>query len=171
MSINFGILLLRVLFGAVIAAHGSQKLFGAFGGYGLTGTGAFFESLGFRPGVFFAAMAGSSELLGGLLLVSGLFTPAGAAIVLATMLVAMGSVHLKNGFFAQNNGIELPFLIAAAALGIVFTGGGAYSLDAWLGLRFIAEPVVAVGSLAAAVLGAGLNLALRRPVQPQTAGA
>ncbi len=75
MSIDLGILLVRVLFGLAIAAHGAQKLFSAFGGNGLKGTGGYFETLGFRPGVPFAALAGSSELGGGLLLAVGLFTP------------------------------------------------------------------------------------------------
>lgn len=162
MSMEMGVLLLRLSFGAAIAAHGSQKLFGAFGGYGLKGTGAFFESLGFRPGMLFAVMAGCSELVGGLLLAMGLFTPIGAALVLATMIVAMASVHLKNGFFAANNGIELPFLYTAAALSIIVTGGGAYSFDAWLGSKFLAEPYVVGGLLLLAVAGAGLNLALRQ---------
>jgi putative oxidoreductase len=167
MSVDVGILLVRVLFGAAIAAHGSQKLFGVFGGYGLKGTGGFFESLGFRPGVLFAALAGLGELAGGLLLVLGLLTPVGAAAVLATMIVAMVSVHLKNGFFAANNGIEMPLLFAAAALGVAFTGGGAYSLDALLGLGYSAEPYTVGVMLALAVVGAGLTLAMRRHGQPQ----
>ncbi len=169
MSADIGVLIVRVLFGIPIAAHGSQKLFGAFGGYGLEGTGKFFETLGFRPGAMFAAMAGLSELVGGLLLALGLFTPAAAAVVVATMCVAMFSVHLKNGFFAANNGIEMPFLFAAAALGVAFTGGGRYSLDSQLGLRIFAEPYVVGGSLAVTLIGAVLTLALRRQDQPQTA--
>src|SRR6185369_3862065 len=99
-----GILLLRVVVGAVMAAHGAQKIFGWFGGYGLKGTGGFFETLGFRPGVAFAAAAGLSELGGGILLALGFFTPFGSAGVLASMLVAMISVHMKNGFFAMTEG-------------------------------------------------------------------
>jgi putative oxidoreductase len=165
MSVDVGIMLVRVLFGAAIAAHGSQKLFGVFGGYGLKGTGGFFESLGFRPGVLLAALAGLGELVGGLLLVLGLLTPVGAAAVLATMIVAMVSVHLKNGFFATNNGIEMPFLFAAAALGIAVTGGGAYSLDAQLG--YSAEPYTVGVLLALTLVGAGLTLGLRRHEQSQ----
>jgi putative oxidoreductase len=168
MSVDVGILLVRVLFGTAIAAHGSQKVFGVFGGYGLKGTGAFFETLGFRPGVAFAGLAGLSELVGGLLLVLGFCTPVGAAAVLATMIVAMVSVHLKNGFFAANNGIEMPFLFAAAALGIVFTGGGAYSLDALLDLRFFAEPYFVGALLPLTLIGASLTLTLRRHDQPHT---
>src|SRR5580693_4252107 len=105
MLVDTGILLIRGLFGIAIAAHGAQKVFGWFGGYGLKGTGGFFERLGFRPGVPFAAAAGLSEVGGGVLLTLGLFTPFGAAAVLAAMLVAIVSVHLKNGFFTMNNGI------------------------------------------------------------------
>jgi len=88
MSVDLGILLIRVLFGVAIAAHGAQKVFGWFGGYGLKGTGGFFETLGFRPGVGFAAAAGLSEVGGGVLLTLGLLTPFGAGAVLAAMVVA-----------------------------------------------------------------------------------
>jgi putative oxidoreductase len=169
MSVDLGILLIRVLFGAAIAAHGAQKVFGSFGGYGLKGTGGFFETVGFKPGVMFAAMAGLSELLGGLLVALGLLTPLGAAMVLAAMIVAMVGVHLKNGFFVSNNGIELAFLYAAAALGVAFTGGGAYSLDALLGLRSFADPYIFGGLLLLTIIGAGLTLAVRRHAQPRPA--
>jgi putative oxidoreductase len=88
---------------------------------------------------FFEA-AGLSELGGGILLTLGLFTPFGAAAVLGAMLVAMVSVHLKNGFFAMVNGIELPFLYAVSALGVALTGAGALSLDSLFGLTFLSEP-------------------------------
>ena len=101
-----GILIIRALFGLAIAGHGAQKLFGWFGGYGIKGTGGFFESLGFRPGAVFATAAGLSEMGGGLLITVGLLTPFGAAAVLSAMLVAMISVHLKNGFFAAGNGMR-----------------------------------------------------------------
>src|SRR2546422_10911048 len=98
---DVGILVIRVLFGVAIAAHGAQKLFGWFGGYGLKGTGGFFEGLGFRAGVAFAAAAGMREFGGGISLALGLFTPFWAAAGLAAMLVGLGSVHGKNGFFAM----------------------------------------------------------------------
>ena len=168
MSVDLGILAIRAVFGLAIAAHGAQKLFGWFGGYGLKGTGGFFEQqLGFRPGVVFAAAAGLSELGGGILLTLGCFTPFGSAAVLATMLVAIVSVHFKNGFFAVANGFELPFLYAAAAVGLGFSGPGAYSLDSWLGLTLFNEPYVVGGVLAAAVVGAAVMLASRRQVQAQ----
>jgi putative oxidoreductase len=170
MSVDLGILVIRVLFGVALAAHGAQKLFGWFGGYGLKGTGGFFEQLGFRPGVPFAAAAGSSEFGGGVLLALGLFTPFGAAAVLSAMLVAIVSVHLKNGFFAMGNGFELPFLYAVAAFGLAFTGAGAFSLDNVLGLTFLTQPYLVAGVLVLAVIGSAITLGSRRPAaQPKAA--
>lgn len=157
-----GILLVRVVVGAVMSAHGAQKLFGWFGGYGLKGTGGFFEQLGFRPGVAFAAAAGLSEFVGGLLLILGLFTPLGAAAVLGAMIVASVSVHLKGGFFATNNGIELPFLYGLISLGLIFIGAGRYSLDAELGLTFLSHPTLALGLVALAIVAAVVTLAARQ---------
>src|SRR5580765_8364040 len=98
-----GLLLARLAFGTLMAAHGSQKLFGWFGGYGLDGTGGFFETIGFRPGRFFAAVASVSEVAGGVLVALGLLHPFGAALVVAVMVVA-ASVHWPNGLFATTNG-------------------------------------------------------------------
>src|SRR5262249_21298580 len=156
MFINAGILIVRVFFGLAIAAHGAQKLFGWFGGYGIKRKGGFFETIGFRPGAGFAAAAGSSEMGGGLLLTLGLLIPFGAAAVFSAMLVAMVSVHLRNGFFAAGNGIEMPFLYAIAALGLAFTGGGAISLDTLLGLSFLAEPYLITVLVALAFVGASV---------------
>ena len=161
-----GILIIRVFFGLAIAAHGAQKLFGWFGGYGIKKTGSFFEALGFRPGAAFATAAGLSEMGGGLLLTVGLFTPFGAAAVLSAMLVAMVSVHLKNGFFASGNGIELPFLYAVTALGIAFAGGGAMSLDGLLGLQFVHEPYVVTSLLVLAGFGSAATLGMRHGTAP-----
>jgi putative oxidoreductase len=163
---DIGIVFIRILFGAALAAHGSQKLFGWFGGYGLKGTGGFFETLGFRPGRAFAAAAGLSEFAGGLSLALGLFTPFGAAAVLATMIVAMFSMHLKNGFFAMTNGVELPFLYAVAAAAVALAGPGSLSLDALLGLSFLTEDALVGAVLALAVLGAAATLGLRRTAPP-----
>jgi putative oxidoreductase len=167
MSVDLGILAIRSLFGLAMAAHGAQKLFGWFGGYGLNGTGGFFEQLGFRPGVPFAAAAGLSEVGGGILLTLGFLTPFGSAAVLTSMLVAIVSVHLKNGFFAMSNGFELPFLYAVSAVGIGFSGAGAYSLDSWFDLTFLNEPYLVAGVLAAAVIGAAVTLGSRRPLPAQ----
>src|SRR5262245_33015125 len=100
---NEGLLLARVVPGLVMAAHGSQKLFGWFGGYGLNGTGQFLEGLGFRPGRTFAGLAGLAEFGGGLLIALGLFGPVGPALVLSVMIVAALSVHWQNGLFSTTN--------------------------------------------------------------------
>lgn len=155
-----GLLLARMVIGLLFAAHGAQKLFGWFGGYGLAGTGGFFESLGFRPGRFFAAAAGFTELTGGLLLALGLLGPLGPAMIIAVMIVAMATVHWQHGLFSQNNGIELPLIYSAAAAAIAFVGNGAYSLDAALGLTWSAE--VAWAALGLGVIGGFANLAVRK---------
>ena len=91
-----GLILARLVIGPLMAAHGAQKLFGWFGGYGLTGTGGFFESLGFRPGRLFAATAGAAEMAGGVLVALGLLGPIGPALVVSVMVVAALSVHWPN---------------------------------------------------------------------------
>ena len=128
---EFGLLLIRVVVGLALAAHGAQKLFGLFGGHGIAGTGGFFESLGLRPGKPLAALAGLGETCGGLGLAFGWLTPFASALIVATMLVAIWTVHIDKGFFVSNGGYEYPLVNAAVALGVAFTGPGLISLD-WL---------------------------------------
>src|SRR5260370_15551972 len=130
---NTGLLLIRLVFGLVMAAHGAQRLSGWFGGSGIAGAGGFFEQLGFRPGKLFAALAGLGEFGGGLLLALGLLGPIGPALVLSVMIVAAVTVHWGKGLFATSNGIEMPLLYAAAAAGLAFTGPGRYSVHAVVG--------------------------------------
>src|ERR1700676_3459944 len=108
MEIALPLLIVRLVVGLGFAAHGAQKLFGSFGGYGLAGTGGFFETIGFRPGKLFAGAAGLAEFVGGLLLVLGLGGPIAPMLIIATMVVAILAVHAPHGFFASNNGYELP---------------------------------------------------------------
>ncbi|PWT91624.1 MAG: hypothetical protein C5B55_07800 [Blastocatellia bacterium] len=168
MSVATGLLIVRLLIGTAMSAHGAQKLFGWFGGYGLKGTGGFLEGLGFRPGVTFAALAGLSEFAGGLLVGLGLLTPLGAAAVLSAMIVAAVSVHLQNGFFAMSNGIELPYLYGAAALALIISGGGGYSLDAQLGITFFSQAHFSIGLIVLAIVAALASLAVRRQPAAQT---
>lgn len=158
-----GLLLARLTFGLVMAAHGSQKLFGWFGGYGISGTGSMFESLGFRPGRLFAAAAGLAETVGGLLLVLGFLQPVGAALVLSTMVVAGITVHWRHGLFAMNNGVELPLLYATGVAALALIGPGAYALDTALGLTSFWTPATTAAVLALGALGGLINVALRRP--------
>jgi putative oxidoreductase len=127
------LLILRVVFGALLIGHGTQKLFGWFGGHGLEGTGGFFHSLGFRPGKQMALVAGASEAGGGLLLAVGLLSPLAGAAITGTMLVA-ASVHADKGLWGVNGGYELPLLYAIAGAVIAVGGPGEASLDHLIGL-------------------------------------
>src|SRR4051812_13843133 len=127
-----GLLLLRVVVGLTMFSHGSQKLFGWFGGHGPQGTAGFFGSLGFRRPLAMAVMAGLSEATG-LLLVLGFLTPAAALAVASVMVVAIGSVHARNGFFASDGGYEYPLLIWATAVALATIGPGRFSIDHALG--------------------------------------
>ena len=157
-----GLLILRLSLGLLMAAHGSQKLFGWFGGHGLTAVGGMFESLGFRPGRFFAALASGAEIVSGLLVALGYLGPVGPAIVVSVMIVAAIGVHWQNGLFATSNGIEVPLLYAIGAAALALTGPGPYSIDAVIGLSHFFTPVVNLGVLAAGIAGGAANLALRR---------
>lgn len=160
---DLGLVLARLVFGLLMAAHGAQKAFGWFGGYGLAGTAGFFESIGFRPGKFFAATAAGTEIGAGLLVALGLLGPVGPALVVSVMVVAAFSVHWQHGLFAQNNGIEMPLLYGVAAISLALTGFGAYSIDAALGLTTLWTPAITWGALALGTIGGVANLALRRP--------
>jgi len=155
-----GLLIARVVFGLLMAAHGTQKLFGWFGGYGLAGTAGFFEQLGFRPGKVFAGAAAGTELVAGLLVAAGLLGPLGPALIVSVMIVAAVTVHWKGGVFAQNNGIEVPLLYGVAAVTLALTGYGAFSADAALGLTW-PEPVI-WSTLGIGVIGGFGNLAIRK---------
>jgi len=158
---SIGLLILRLVVGLTLAAHGAQKLFGWFGGYGLAGTGQFLEQLGFRPGRIQAAQAGLAEVVGGLLLAAGFLTPVGAAAIVAVMLVASVSVHLKNGFFAPGGGYEYNLVLGAAAAALAFTGPGALSLDQAFGISWSGDAWGAA-ALAAGLIGGAVPLLTRK---------
>ncbi len=125
--------LLRVTAGAFLIPHGAQKLFGAFGGYGLEATGQFFQTqLGFANGYLAALGAGSVEVFGGLLLALGLFTRFAAGAVVVFLSVAM-TFHFSNGFIWTDGGWEYPVFWAITVLMFVVRGGGQYSLDRLIG--------------------------------------
>ena len=128
-NIGLDTLPLRLGAGVIFTAHGAQKLFGWYGGYGLEGTAGWMVSIGLEPGMLMAAMAGSAEFFGGLLLVTGLLVRPTALILALTMLVAIVTVHLENGLFMSNNGYEFGLALLAISVALVFRGAGSLSAD------------------------------------------
>jgi putative oxidoreductase len=156
-----GLLIVRVVFGLMMAAHGAQKLFGWFGGYGLAATAGFFESVGFRPGRLMAFAAAFGEFASGLLVAVGALGPIGPALMLSVMIVA-SSMHWAKGLFVTSGGIEVPLLYAAVAAGLAFTGFGALSLDAAVGLSSLWSGAIVGTAVAVGIAGAIVVLATRR---------
>jgi putative oxidoreductase len=149
---ELALLALRLVVGLGFAAHGAQKLFGAFGGHGLDGTAAGFEQIGLRPGKLHARVAGSAELFGGLLIALGLLTPLAAAALIGVMTAAVITVHLPKGFFNANGGYEYNLVLVAALFALAGVGAGEWSLDRGLDLD-LASTGWALGALGVGVLG------------------
>lgn len=126
--LNVGLLIIRLIFGLSFARHGTEKLFGWFGGHGIKGTAAYFESLGLKPGAPMAYLAALGEVLGGLFLAAGVFLPIAAILIVGAMIVAMITVTGKNGFSIVTGGYEYNLSIIAVAVGILLTGPGVYVL-------------------------------------------
>jgi putative oxidoreductase len=171
MAMDIALLALRVVVGLVMAGHGAQKLFGSFGGHGLDGTAGFMESLGMRPGRRHATAAGAAELAGGLLLVLGLATPLGSALIIAVMVVAIAAVHAPKGPWVTDGGYEYNAVLIAVAFGLAGAGPGEISLDdaiGWMpditgtGWAFIALGAGVLGGIAALVSG---RAGARRPAR------
>jgi len=160
--LGIGLLVARLVLGLLMAAHGAQKLFGWFGGYGLNATGEFMVQLGFPSGRVFASAASAGEIASGLLVAFGFLGPIGPALMISVMIVAAITVHWKNGVFATENGIELPLLYGTGALAMALVGFGPYSLDAVLGLAPLWTPRVTALALAVGVIGGIANLLVRR---------
>jgi putative oxidoreductase len=165
-----GLLIARLVFGALLVGHGTQKLFGWFGGHGLDGTGGFFHSLGFRPGKPMAAVAGLSEAGGGLLLALGLLTPLAGAAVVGTLLVA-ASVHFDNGVWATKGGYETALLYGILAAAIAISGPGSVSLDRALGIDDTWSVGLGIAAIALGLLsGAAVIARARWNVHHESAG-
>jgi putative oxidoreductase len=161
----YGILLLRVVVGTTLFAHGAQKLFGWFGGHGPRGTAGFFGSLGFRPALPLAMLAGISEATG-VLFALGLLTPFAALAMASVMVVAVGSVHFRNGFFAMEGGYEFNLVLWTVAVAVAAAGPGRFSLDRALGIDGSLSGLWwGVGVFAVSLLGGLLVLSLRE-LQP-----
>jgi putative oxidoreductase len=161
---SYGLLLLRVVVGLAFVGHGTQKLFGWWGGYGPQGTGGFFASQGYRSGVFMAVAAGLCEAVGGALLALGLATPLAGVLLAIVMINAIGSVTLKRAFMLGSE-LEVAYLTVAVALAA--TGPGRFSLDRAIGWDDNISGVwwgVAAVAAAAIVSAVTLTLFHSRPV-------
>jgi putative oxidoreductase len=173
---NVALLVLRVIVGALFVGHGSQKLFGGFGGHGPRGTASYFEGLGLRPALPFALLAGTAELSGGLLLGFGLFVPVAALLLVGVMTTAIAAVHWKNGLWVTAGGMEYPLVLAALAFTVAALGPGSISLDNvfgidWAGLEWAlgAAAIGCLGGLIAVALGRFARRAQRREPQAHAA--
>ncbi len=163
---DFGLFLLRLTVGGLLAGHGAQKLFGVFGGHGIKGTGGFFESaLGLRPGERWAMLAGGGEFGGGMLTALGFLHPIGPITTLAPMIVAWVKVHTGKPIWASEGGAELPLLNMTAAVALICTGPGTWSMDKLFGLR----PHPALSTLTALGVAIGSYVAIsQQPRLPDT---
>ncbi len=166
---DLALFVLRVVVGLLFVGHGTQKLFGFFGGGGLEGTAGFFEQLGLRPARLHAVLAGCAEAGGGLLLALGLVIPLGAAAVIAVMTTAVITVHARNGIWVTENGIEYTLVMTAAAFALAGVGAGSWSLDSALGIH-LASAGWALAALAVGLLGAIAAVISGRTYQPREAG-
>ncbi|WCO65538.1 DoxX family protein [Iamia majanohamensis] len=166
-AISVGLLILRVVTGLTVAAHGYNKF---FGGGGIPGTAGWFDSMGMRPnGKVHAILAASTELGGGVLFAAGLLTPLAAAGIVGLMVVAGWTVHRDKGFFIVKSGWEYNLILAVVAIGVATTGPGRYSLDWVVGLEPAFDPNVglAVSAGLGVVAGVGLLAACYRPPAPE----
>src|ERR1700681_4529436 len=171
MMTALGLLILRLGIGLIVAAHGAQKLFGVWGGPGMTKWAQSVQRLRIRPAQPWAWVAALSEFGGGLLLAFGLLSPLGSLAIAGAMLVAIATVHLAKGFWAAKGGFEFNLSLIVGAAAIAFTGAGTYSLDSALGIH-LPEPLSLIVGAVALVVGVGATLLSRSPkpdTQTQTA--
>jgi len=126
---EYGVLFIRIGLGVIFIAHGGQKLFGLFGGHGLSGTIGFMDKMGFQPAMLFGAALACAEFFGGVLALLGLFTRWAGLFLAIVMSVAVYTVHLKNGLFMSNKGFEFSGALLCMALSLIVSGGGRWSID------------------------------------------
>ena len=170
-----GLLVLRIVVGAFFVGHGAQKLFGWFRGHGLSGTGAAFEGMGLRPGRMMAAIAGTAEIAGGVLLGIGLLTPLAAALLIAVMTLAIAIVHWRHGPWVAEGGWEYSVVLIAVAFAVTAVGPGKYSLDRALELDLAgldwALIALGAGVVSALVVAAAARVQAADRAGPRPAGA
>jgi len=162
----FGLLILRVVVGLILAGHGAQKLFGWWGGPGMEGWTQMVAKLRIRPAQPWAWVAALAEFGGGILLALGFLSPLGNLAIAGSMLVAIATVHLPRGFWITKGGYEFNLALLAAVAALALTGPGAYSLDAALRIQ-LPEPLTLLVGTVLLIVGVAVTLATRSP-QAQT---
>lgn len=166
---KIGRLLLRIAVGGFFVGHGTQKLFGWFGGNGLEATGQMFEQgLGLRPGKRHALAAGVAEAGGGALLVLGAATPIAASLITATMITATQKVHLAKGPWITDGGYEYNAVLIAAVLALTETGPGSPSVDEAIGSKAHGPKWAALALLLGIIGAAGADAVNQAPPAPDT---
>ena len=170
--VALGLLILRVVIGLILAAHGAQKLFGWFGGPGMTGWTGAMNRMRIRPATPWAWMSALAEFVGGIGLALGLLFPLPSAAIAGSMLVAIALVHLPKGFFVSKGGYEFNLAIIASVAALALTGPGSVSLDSAVGIH-LPEPISVIVVTILVLVGVGVALVTRTPVaatetKPQT---
>lgn len=163
---DLGKLIMRLVMGGLLMGHGSQKLFGWFGGYGVGGTAGWLESLGLKPGRMWAWMAGLGEFGGGLLTALGLFHPVGSISMIGPMAVATGTAHAGKPIWVTEGGAELPVTNIALGLGLSMMDPGRFSVDGLLKLK---TPFWLIGLTTAGLVAGTAYALVRQPQQQQQA--
>jgi putative oxidoreductase len=162
MLMSTGLLVLRMVVGLTLAAHGTQKLFGWWGGSGMAGWTQVVTKLRIRPAAPWAWVAALSEFGGGLVFAFGLLSPFGSLAITGAMLVAIATVHWPNGFWNGKRGYEFNLVLVASVAAVALTGPGTYSLDQALGIH-LPEPLTLAVGIVAVLVGVGATLASRGP--------
>lgn len=162
---DLALLVLRIVSGGLLVGHGAQKLFGSFGGNGLSGTAARLESMGLRPGLLWASGAGLGELVGGLLTVLGLGGPIGSILTGTSMKMATFKAHSGKPIWATAGGAELPVINSAVGTALALSGPGRYSLDRLFRIK------IPWWLTALVTLGAGITLVVGLLMEPDDAAA
>ena len=158
---SFGLFILRIVIGALFVGHGTQKLFGWFGGPGLDGAQGMFESLGYRRSRTMAVLAGAAEAGAGVLLVLGFLMPLAAAAIIGVMVNAIATVHAGNGPWVSDGGWEYNVVLITAATAFAFAGPGWAGLDPALGWG-LAEPGWGIAAVVVGLVGGAAVLAMRQ---------